>query len=256
MTLCVIPACLDSKRFPNKVIQPICGRELISHVIDACITCDRIEQIVVLAQDQKICDLVNKTFDGVSRVSSQLHTVGESGTHRAFDYYYQWMKNKRNKRSMIVVQADNIGLRTNDLDTVIFNANSINNKSIYTPVCKMDMPDASLPSNVKAVIGDMGNILYFSRACIPYDAPSYYKHVGVYMFPSALLEDNLFMSYAMDGGFNNCDLVKYEQLEQLAWLHYGFSIRAVQLMGYRDNIDTTEDMVNYTKNYYATRPTF
>lgn len=245
MTICVIPARLDSSRFPNKVITPIAGRELILRVIDVCITCDRLKKIVILANDQEICDLVSKEFKSNDRIIIILHQNGESGTHRAFDYYYS-IRGK--KMPMIVVQADNINLTTNDLDAIIFHANSINDKMIYTPICNMDLCDAKLNSNVKVAIGNLFDILYFSRSMIPYNSSQYYKHIGVYMFPISILNDNMFMSYAIDGSFNNCKLSKDEKLEQLAWLYYGFKMRAVLVNGYRHSIDTPEDMTYYIRS--------
>ena len=246
MTLCIIPARLDSTRFPNKVITPIAGRELILKVIDTCLSCDRFKRIVVLAQDQKICDIVLKEFN--DKVDARLHKIGESGTHRALDYYYN---NEKKRQSVMVVQADNIDLTARDLETVIFHANSINDKSVYTPVCKMNVADACSPSNVKAVIGYMSNILYFSRSCIPHDSQNHWKHIGVYMFPRLLLDDLSFMTYALNDIFNNCNLVKTEKLEQLAWLYYGFSMRAVTLNGYRHSIDTPQDMKSFVKDVYS-----
>lgn len=247
MTLCVIPARLDSSRFPNKVITPIAGRELILRVIDTCLSCDRLKKIVILAQDQKICNIVTREFKSNDRVIVKLHQKGESGTHRAFDYYYD-VFGKSQKMPMVVVQADNIGLTTNDLDSVVFHANSINDKTIYTPVCNMDNSDAELHSNVKVVVGDLAKILYFSRSLVPYNASKYYKHIGVYMFPTSILQDNLFMSYAIDGSFNNCVLANDEKLEQLAWLYNGFNMRAVLVNGYRHSIDTPEDMELCTRS--------
>ena len=252
MTLCIIPARLDSQRFPRKVLTAIAGRELILRVVDTCIACDRLTQIVILAHDQEICDVVSKEYKSVSMVSVKLHLIGESGTHRAFDYYYA----NNQKINMVVVQADNIGLTTRDLDTVVYHANSINDKSIYTPVCEMTQDDAALTSNVKVALGGLDNILYFSRSCIPHGSCIFSKHVGVYMFPASLLNDATFMMHAMNRDFNYCDLANKEKLEQLAWLYFGFSMRAVRLLGHRDSIDTPDDMKSYIKNYYATRSLF
>lgn len=247
MTLCVIPARLNSSRFPNKVITPIAGRELILRVIDTCLTCDRLKKILILAQDEAICDLVFKEFKSIDKVIVQLHKFGESGTHRAFDYYY---RNKffRNKMPMVVVQADNISLTTNDLDTIVLEANIKNDQKIYTPICEIDSFNAGVDSNVKVVVDNLFNVLYFSRSKIPYNSSKYYKHIGVYMFPYDILNNNLFMSYAIDGSFNNCQLSIDEKLEQLAWLYYGFGMRAILLDGYRHSIDTIDDMESYIRS--------
>jgi 3-deoxy-manno-octulosonate cytidylyltransferase (CMP-KDO synthetase) len=93
------------------------------------------------------------------------------------------------------------------------------------------------PNTVKVVLSRGGDALYFSRAQIPYpredkkDA-SYLKHIGVYAYRRAVLEQY--------GRLEQPMLEKAEKLEQLRLLYAGFKIRAFQVEPTGPGVDTPE----------------
>ena len=106
-------------------------------------------------------------------------------------------------------------------------------------------------NQVKVVIGDDGNALYFSRAPIPFSRDEdirwtlkgnryAYKHIGLYAYRKEFL--NGFLS-STEG-----DLEKLEKLEQLRALQQGFKIAVEIVDGISIGVDVPEDLVkiNFT----------
>lgn len=57
MTLCIIPARGNSKRFPRKNIQKLNGLPLICHVIERCKNASIFDEIVVSTEDDEIAEI-------------------------------------------------------------------------------------------------------------------------------------------------------------------------------------------------------
>jgi 3-deoxy-manno-octulosonate cytidylyltransferase (CMP-KDO synthetase) len=97
---------------------------------------------------------------------------------------------------------------------------------------------------VKIVLNDNQEALYFSRMVIPYlkgvDQSqwhlnhNYYRHVGMYAYRADVLETLTKLKPS--------SLELAESLEQLRWLENGFKIRLVQTKYESHCIDTPEDL--------------
>ena len=62
MSICikaVIPARLDSVRFPRKVLHDICGLPMIEHVRRRALLSSGLADVVVASSDDEILDLVS-----------------------------------------------------------------------------------------------------------------------------------------------------------------------------------------------------
>ena len=59
MILGVIPARLDSTRFPNKIIFPLNGKPIIEHVYDKAIQSKLLSKVVVAIDSQKTKESIN-----------------------------------------------------------------------------------------------------------------------------------------------------------------------------------------------------
>nr|WP_322740865.1 3-deoxy-manno-octulosonate cytidylyltransferase [Desulfotalea psychrophila] len=97
------------------------------------------------------------------------------------------------------------------------------------------------PNHVKTVFDKNGNALYFSRSPIPFQRnpeedgiPTYYKHLGFYAYRKGFL-----LSYvALPEG----EWEKFEKLEQLRALEYGYRIRVTVTEHDSIEVDTPEDL--------------
>jgi 3-deoxy-manno-octulosonate cytidylyltransferase (CMP-KDO synthetase) len=96
------------------------------------------------------------------------------------------------------------------------------------------------PKDVKVVMNDCGDALYFSRAPIPYgrdrgETFDSYKHLGVYAYRCSFLEV-----------FRNLPtgrLEVVEKLEQLRALEYGHRVRVVVTAYDSPEVDLPEDII-------------
>jgi 3-deoxy-manno-octulosonate cytidylyltransferase (CMP-KDO synthetase) len=96
------------------------------------------------------------------------------------------------------------------------------------------------PSVVKAVCGEEGRALYFSRAAIPFVRDSrpaglqHWRHVGIYAYRRAFLERLVRTP--------PCLLEQAEKLEQLRALHLGARMKVVETRDVGLGVDTPEDV--------------
>lgn len=113
--------------------------------------------------------------------------------------------------------------------------------SITTAVKKVNSYDEYInPNIVKAILGEKGRTLYFTRAAAPLCRDNHdnlalvYKHVGIYAYTVASLKK--FCSYP------EAPLEKCEKLEQLRALSHGMSIGAFIFDGNIEHgVDTISD---------------
>jgi len=97
---------------------------------------------------------------------------------------------------------------------------------------------------VKIVLNENNEALYFSRSAIPFiknvdekdwhKHHNYYRHVGMYAYRTDILEKITQLPVST--------LEKAESLEQLRWLQNGFKIKCVETSFESHCIDTPEDL--------------
>lgn len=98
------------------------------------------------------------------------------------------------------------------------------------------------PSRVKAVVGALGQALYFSRLPVPRGGP-YLLHVGVYAFrPEALLRAVALPPHPLELA---------EGLEQLRWLAHGLRVATVPLPEAEGGVDTAGDLERVRARFVA-----
>ncbi len=110
-----------------------------------------------------------------------------------------------------------------------------NGCSIATAACPIKCTDDLYnPSVVKVVLSGDDRAIYFSRALVPYGAPVYYKHIGIYGYTTGALYR--FVGYPVT------ELEEYEKLEQLRILEYGDKIHVAVVNDDVISIDTASDL--------------
>lgn len=229
-----IPARLASSRFPRKILAEINGKPMVSLVALQASKCNYFEYVQVLADSYEVADAIADLEN--HKIICDVKTNGSCGTDRTFRH--------RDKTGNIdpftVIQADNPDLTYHDLNS--FMANVVANKCamVNTMACPMDKQLAMLPQNVKVVTDDNSQALYFSRAPIPYEAATYYKHIGIYVFNNSVLWHH---TRSLRKSSNN--LIMSEDLEQLAWMAHGVPIRVVKIAHYLRSIDTPDDLKEF-----------
>ncbi len=101
MKLAIIPARGGSKRIPRKNIKPFCGKPMIAWSIEAALTSDCFDQIIVSTDDQEIADIAIEQGASVPFIRPAELSDDQTGTIPVIRHAIDWF----NKQGTPVEQA-------------------------------------------------------------------------------------------------------------------------------------------------------
>ncbi|MBU0679979.1 MAG: 3-deoxy-manno-octulosonate cytidylyltransferase [Proteobacteria bacterium] len=231
----IIPARYHSNRFKGKPLAVICGKPMIQHVYERAQAASILSRVAVATDDERIADCV-RGFGGEVVMTSRDHV---SGTDRLAEA--ATLMDIPEQDVVVNIQGDQplfpseiIGQVAQPLlDDPALAMSTL----IYKIIRKEEIND---PNHVKTVFDRHGMALYFSRAPIPFQrnpeeaqAPTYYKHLGFYAYRKGFL-----LSFvALPEG----EWERFEKLEQLRALEYGYGIKVVLTDHDSIEVDTPAD---------------
>lgn len=235
--LAIIPARYGSTRFPGKPLADIMGKPMIQRVYEQVQKTQKIDDIVVATDDERIFQAVT-AFGGNAVMTSERHP---SGTDRCFEAL---QKTAGKYDAVINVQGDEPFIDPEQIDQL---AELITLKQVDIATLISPIADESLLFDlniVKAVISKTGKSLYFSRQAIPFNRNTskelwltehtYFRHLGIYAYKAEVLEA---ITKLTPSG-----LEKTESLEQLRWIENDFYIQAGITEKESVSIDTVDDL--------------
>ena len=225
MILGVIPARLNSTRFPNKVIFNLNGKLIVEHVYDKVSQCESIDHLVVAVDSEKTRNLINCSN---IMMTSDKH---QSGTDRVAE-----VANKYECDIVVNIQGDEPGIDPKLIDKLISLFNNPEVKMASIASTDLDETDLKNINVVKVNLDKDNNALSFLRNNLEPDK-KYYRHVGIYAYRKSTL--NFFTS------LNQSDNEKKHRLEQLRALDNSIAIKLLISDFNRRSIDTKEDLKNY-----------
>ena len=201
----IIPARMQSKRFPGKVMHPIAGIPMIvrtwqqaMQVPDCSVYIASDDMDLLRACHGYSCQVVKtgEHRNGMERCAEAARVLGL----RADDY-------------VLNLQADLPCIQPWLLEE-IFNAVPFYHPHyiVTAAVVVKGIPDADY-NLVKIVLDRDGNALYFSRQPIPTKTEQWYNHIGVYAMMNTYLQEYANQSIS--------SLEQQEDLEQLRFLYHG-----------------------------------
>jgi 3-deoxy-manno-octulosonate cytidylyltransferase (CMP-KDO synthetase) len=216
-TAILIPARLDSTRFPNKMLAELNGVPLIQRVYEKCKQSGL--STYVVTPDEQIKDLIGK--------DTILVGDAENGTARcalATDFVnYEYFINVQGDMPDI---TSDIILKVNEL---------LNEYDVVTPYTKMSNEQRSDPNSVK-IIHNGRTAKWFGRGITGYGD----HHLGVYGYKNYLLN-----SYSSLKVYPEEQI---ERLEQLRWIQNNVTIGVVEVEFKGVEINTQEDLNTWHKN--------
>tara|TARA_Y100000766_G_scaffold284289_1_gene302323 strand:- start:1058 stop:1741 length:684 start_codon:yes stop_codon:yes gene_type:complete len=221
----VIPARLNSTRFPNKVIFNLNGKLIVEHVYDKVSQCESIDHLVVAVDSEKTRNLINCSN---IMMTSDKH---QSGTDRVAE-----VANKYECDIVVNIQGDEPGIDPKLIDKLISLFNNPEVKMASIASTDLDETDLKNINVVKVNLDKDNNALSFLRNNLEPDK-KYYRHVGIYAYRKNTL--NFFTS------LNQSDNEKKHRLEQLRALDNSIAIKLLISDFNRRSIDTKEDLKNY-----------
>jgi len=232
----VIPARYSSTRLPGKPLLLIDQKPMFWHVVQRCLEAGfKLSDIQIATDDTRIFDeAVNLNVPVI--MTSNKH---QSGSDRINEVA---QKKKWNEDTIILnVQGDEPLISDELIKNLAFFALGNPHFSITTAVKLIDSYHEFInPNIVKAILGEEGRALYFTRSPAPSNRDDNkifslaYKHVGIYAYTVGSL--NKLCSYP------ETPLEQYEKLEQLRALSYGMNIGAFIFEGaLAHGVDTLSD---------------
>ena len=242
MVLGVIPARYSSTRFPGKPLIDIQGKSMVQRVYVQAKKSKSLDKVVVATDDQRIFDHVKK-FGGEAVMTKEDHP---SGTDRCFE---AMKKTKGDFKYVINIQGDEPFIDPSQIDLLgdLLKDGRTELATLMIPVNSFEVLFDM--GEVKIVMNDKMEALYFSREVIPYlkgvDKKEwhknfqYYRHVGMYAYRADILEAITKLQPSA--------LEKAESLEQLRWLENGFKIKLAVTEHDSHCIDRPEDVEKVLK---------
>lgn len=231
---CIIPARLQSSRFPKKILSYLGGRPLLQWVWEAAHKTNFFDDVVFAIDSSQTACLIEK-FNGKFLMTSidclsgteRLVKVMESKVISS-DIWVNW-------------QADEPFI-SKEMISCLLKTSNTDNADVWTLKKRIYKQEDINNSNVVKVICDNEDFaLYFSRAAIPFyceasgkTAQKYYKHIGIYAYTNEALEKI--------ASFKTSYLENAEKLEQLSFLANKLSIKVHETDQEVIGIDTPQDL--------------
>lgn len=237
----IIPARYASTRFPGKPLANINGKTMLQRVVEQAKKASLLNEVIVATDDQRIMDHCNEI--GVKAVMTR--EDHQSGTDRCYEAY---LLSGSKAQYIINIQGDEPFLDPEQINSLA--AACDGNAELLTQMIKCDDHEVLFDTGeVKIVLNETNEALYFSRSVIPFiknEDPknwhlkhAYYRHVGMYVYRADVLEKI--------SKLNVSSLEKAESLEQLRWLQNGFKIKCIETTYDSHCVDTPEDIEKVLK---------
>ena len=232
-TIALIPARLESERFPNKLLKKINGIPIILKTYRSAINTKLFDEVYVVSANSEILDLIVSEGGLVSK-SLKNHS---SGTDRIAEAAVNI-----DHHIVVHLQGDEPFINKDAISDLInsFKDPNVKIASLMTKFKSFD--EINNPNNVKVVVDNNSNAIYFSRLPVPYGSnkvQDYNKHIGVYAF----LKDSLI-------DFSKLERSKLEMIESLEGnriVENSKKIKMISTSFHGISIDTPEDLLNAKK---------
>ena len=157
----VIPARMNSSRFPNKPLKNILGFPLIGHVFLRSKFIDSLDEVIVATCDVEIFDFI-RSLGGKAIMTSKSH-------ERATDRTAEALSKLDDQYDIVaMIQGDEPLFDPNDVNTGVIKLRESPDKNIVNLMYRIDSEEEfENRNNVKVTVDNFSNALYFSREPIP-----------------------------------------------------------------------------------------
>lgn len=228
----LIPARLESTRFPNKLLKPLGNSTVIACTYSNVSDSNLFDEIYVVTDSDKIEENILSIGGNVLRNKKE----HPSGTDRIAEFASLFS----DEDILINIQGDEPIIAHEMLHELIELMKEKKTDNCVGTLMHLleNTDDISNPSIVKVVSSKDGKALFFSRSVIPYnrdntDNIKYFRHIGIYAFTKKSLEQ--FTSAPVSS------LESIEKLENLRFLELGIPVFIRETKHVSIGIDTEED---------------
>ena len=225
MVIGVIPARLESTRFPNKILAPINDKPMVMHVYERAKESEKLDDVII-AIDSSETEEVLKQFKPNIKMTHPGHL---SGTDRVAE-----VVKDMDVDLILNIQGDEPMLDSSIINQLVecFDDELVDMATIGSTV--IDNSDYLNPNSVKIIINENGFASSFCREIKDHQIGGYYHHVGIYGYR----KDTLLRFTMLDQSINEINL----NLEQLRALDNEIQIKVAMTDYPHRGIDTKEDL--------------
>ena len=228
MNIGIIPARLNSKRFPKKILMPLNGKPMVANTVERSLRAKNLDR-VILAIDSEETKKALKDFDFEIIMTSKDHT---SGTDRIAEV----VRDIEEANIIINIQGDEPMIDPKIIDSLVTKLEKPFVEFATIISKNLSASDILNPNVVKAFINEREEIIEFKRNIFDYQIGGAYRHVGLYGYS----RETLMKFTTLEPSQN--ELV--EKLEQLRAIDNGININAL-IEDYKSiAIDTEQDLQN------------
>ncbi|MFQ5606916.1 MAG: 3-deoxy-manno-octulosonate cytidylyltransferase [Candidatus Zixiibacteriota bacterium] len=240
----VIPARLNSQRFPAKALAPLSGKPLLYYIWRRALRAKSLDCLVIATDSKRIARVAEDFGANVILTTNRPRNGSERTAEVACSITGGYFVN---------IQGDNLVFSPGWIDTGVRALKSNRTRKFHTLVTAIrSSGEMENHSRVKVAVLGAGpgrRAGWFSRSPLPCVKPNKisedwrrfrcYKHIGVYFYRRSGLE--LYQSWK-PGRYE-----KAESLEQLRILEHGESIGVSVVSGASIVIDSERDLKNATR---------
>lgn len=236
-TTIVVPARLESSRFPRKVLTPLGGIPVLRRVLSRVSGLQSVSRIVALVDHEEVSESVRSWGFESIMTSPQCN----SGIERIVS-----VKDQISSEFIINVQGDEPFVSLEFLTQMIDLAENCH-YLIYTGAFPLkDQKELFNPNRVKVVLNSEDCAMYFSRSVIPFirdesdvqfwsEKFPFLGHLGIYGYRRDFLDQY--------SSLKPSNLESIERLEQLRFLENQYKIKVIKTFEASFGIDTPEDLI-------------
>lgn len=233
--LVVVPARRDSERLPLKPLVDLAGLPMVVRTFRQALEGLRrsgLDGAVVVATDCPEIAAVVEMHGGNALQTKEEHISGTSRCREAMDLFVQ--SSGKTPTWIINVQGDEPLVNPDHVAALLRADGPL--ATLYTLVpADEDLDDRSV---CYVVSNARQEAQYFSRLPLPFQRTAYEpvrkRHLGVYAYTPEALRQIVKLAPAPE------ELA--ESLEQLRWLHHGYTISLVEVDAAHGGVDTIEDV--------------
>ncbi len=211
--LAVIPARLESSRFPGKPLKHILGIPMIAHCYERALLVKDIQDVYISTPNPEIINWCQKN-NIQCILTSDSHN---RATERAQETLLKIDPTLSIYNKVLLIQGDEPETLPEDCDKLLKALNEEN--EVCNLVCQISKESADDKNIVKAVISNKNNILFFSRNLVPHHSLTYYRQLGLIGFLSKALSRFC--------NLEESKLEKIESIDMLRFIENGVPIKAI-----------------------------
>ena len=174
----VIPARLDSERFPRKILTPINGKPMVMCVAERAMNASLLDEVIIAVDSEEVYKELNK-FNVKVVMTTKDHLSGS-------DRIAEVVEN-RDVDIVVNIQGDEPEINPNLIDQIISLFNDKNTMMATAATTDLTLEDLNDENIVKVKINDSKHAIEFSRN--PIFGDRVFRHIGIYAFKKKMLEN-------------------------------------------------------------------